>query len=84
MIALPVGRAQVLNLHVLQRMENWKRVKSGHRKASLEACLMDAMNGSTNPGSCRQSPVLLISIPVVNFSGREETPSVKVSNFAIH
>ena len=82
MIALPVGRVQALNLHALQRMENWNRVKTGRRKASLEACLMDPMNGSINPGSCLRSPVLLISLPVVNFSGRKETPSVKVSNRA--
>ena len=84
MIVLLVGRAQVLNLHVLQRMENWSQVKTGRRKASLEAFLMDPMNGSINPGSCLRSPVLLISLPVVNFSGRKETPLVKVSNSAIH
>ena len=82
MIVLLVGRAQVLNLHVLQRMENWSQVKTGRRKASLEACLMEPMNGSMNPGSCRRSLVLLISLPVVSFSGRKETPSVKVSKSA--
>ena len=84
MIVLPVGRAQVLNLHVLQLMENWMQEKFGRRKASLEACLMDPMNGSINLGSCLRSPVLLISLPVVNFSGRKETPLVKASKSAIH
>ena len=82
MIALPVGRVQVLNLHVLQRMENWNRVKTGRRKVSLEAYLMDPMNGLINPGSCLRSPVLLTSIRVGSLFGRKEIPSVKVSNSA--
>ena len=82
MIALPVGRVQALNWHVLQRMENWSQAKTGRRKASLEAFLMDPMSGSMNPESYLRSPVLLTSIRVGSFFGRKEIPSVKVSNSA--
>ena len=84
MIVLPVGRAQVLNLLVLQWMENWNQEKLGRRRASLEACLMDPISGSINQGSCLRLRVLHISLHEENFSGRKETLSVKAFKLAIN